>query len=431
MAKQDLEIRTKATDADKTAADLGKIKSAQDGVVSGTKDQKPAVEGLTDAQKKLNAAEGDWYSLLNQVDPRLGLVADQLMKFTKIMGSAGAAQISFTDLLKKTAAGLRANADALKLVGAGAAAAGAIWLVVRAYKALGEEAKAATEALNKSAEATIAARVEHEKSAESLRKEADQRERMPTLTTEGAEAIKRESEMYARRFPAIDAAQAEKSLVMMAQSGIAKDKQEAILLLQAGGGQFGIEPGATAEERASDVDAKLAEGRSRELVREGVQRSDIARRRIAQDLMEEARAGQGPQIEALASRFTDDPAAQKKLLQSIADVGGTKGGYDQAFADGGWGESIWNWATGGGGKGFGPASMGSQSREGAFGFQKGVDLTANEVSQLTGAILALDQTMRIGGQSVGIQYRFGETATTTYSNASSGQRVRDEVREGG
>lgn len=114
--KLTLEVREKG--AEQTAKDVGKVGKATDDLQAKTKQQATETTKAAAAQQDLNAAETDYITLLTQIDPRLGQMADGMLKGGKIAGDFATAQINLGDAVQTVTGAIAANANTLKLLGA-------------------------------------------------------------------------------------------------------------------------------------------------------------------------------------------------------------------------------------------------------------------------------------------------------------------------
>lgn len=390
MVDQDLKLKTTVEGADKAAADLKKIDKAQDKISGTTKQAAGPVADLADQQAKLNAAEGDYISVLSQVNPQLGLVADQLLKFAKITNTAGAAQLSLKEITAKATTVLKANAAALKLVAAGGVAALAIWGIVKAYQSLKLEAELATKALAAEADATAKSREEHDKATAAIRAEADQRERLGKLTIAESEQIQAEAARLSRRF-GVDQPRAAQFMARFAGAGVPQETLDLLTIAQQrlGGADLAkITPEAGMRPR--DIRLRAETAAQQEFVREAAaaqeRTANEQARRRRQELQAQITVGRGTLAEEFVAQITTEPEEAKTLLDALARVGGTKGGLEAARRGrAGLGVLI------GQQPGF---LLEAQGTFDAFGDQR-FELTPREFSQLTSAINALNDTMRV------------------------------------
>jgi hypothetical protein len=421
-AEQDLKLKAQVEGADKAAADLGKIDAAQGKVVDKTKQATPATESLKDAQVELNAAEGDYISLLTQAHPQLGLMVDSMLKFAKITNEAGSAQLSLGAILNKTTTALKANAGVLKLVGAAGIAALAVWKLVEAYKGLAVEAEAANTALTAEAEATDKSRKAHEAAAKAVRDEANERQKLDKLLVEPSEAITRQAAGIARRFPAVDPTQAASLIGRFAGAGLEAEELETLVLAQAGKARVdpGVERGPEALRSFANV--KLRETAVRDAARAAIKISGTLGRRRRSDLAIQAQAGGGAEVEGIVSQLTDDPETQERILGLIADVGGTTGGLEAQTR----GVSLAE-RTGLGIFQGGPTRIESLVETHALtGAAAQRDVSASDFALLTAAIQNIDQTIKSQGPAVGYQIVNAPDAITQQGRTSTGQTIGED-----
>lgn len=426
MPEQDLTIRHKSEGADKVAADLGKIDKAQDTVQSTTKAGTKTTEAATDAQGKLNAAEGDFFSLLSQIDPRLGLAADQLMKFAKITAGATTDQKGLGAAVSKTTQFLKDNAQIVKLIGAATAAAAAIYMLVQAYKALAEERERANKALAAENEALEESRKQHRDEAAAIREAADARKNMPELTVEASTAAAREAKRLTERFPGIKPEEAQQIAVGYAGTDVsAADREAAALALSRG--QTGVvpEPWMGPEAREAHLQDALSQDRVRQAEAAARRESAELARRQAQRTARQAQQGAGEDIEALIRResagLSDE--GMQKYLEVIKHVGGTPGGLEDAL--GGRDRARRHQQ-----REFGTAYLQSQLGAGDTGFIRDTfNLDKRELNEITRVLMRIEQNTWNTQPTVGMMIINGEDAASRAGKEIYGANMRDG-REG-
>jgi hypothetical protein len=167
MADQELRLKATAEGFDEAAGKVKAVDDAQKQVASTTTKGIKATEAATAAQDKANVSAETYTALLSRISPGLAALFDGMVKGTKIIGDLATQQLSLRGVMSKTAGVIRANANALKLIGAGGAVVAGIMLIVRAVnqmkeafekvtKRIKEQSAALTEATRNQREATQA-----------------------------------------------------------------------------------------------------------------------------------------------------------------------------------------------------------------------------------------------------------------------------------
>ena len=142
---QDLKLQAKAVGFDQAAKDVDKVADAQKGLTDKVDGSGKAAEDQAESQQKSTAAASDYVAILSRLDPRLGALADSLLKATTITGSMDGKTVSLGDSLKKVTGFLNTNVGALKSFGAIAVAVFAA--VAAAVQAMVAELNQANQAI--------------------------------------------------------------------------------------------------------------------------------------------------------------------------------------------------------------------------------------------------------------------------------------------
>jgi len=229
MGEHKATVRAETVGAEQAAKDLDKVTQAEESLAGQTSKAGSASETAAKQADKFHASESDVVSLLTQASPTLGAFVDGMLKSGKIAGDLASRNINLKETFGSLSAAIKANAGALKLLGAGAAVAAGIWLIVRALNAereamerVNEEIKKRTAAQNelKGAERDRAAEIERLRDAS----------RQGPFDEEEARAAKETAEDVKARAPFIDEAAINRAVAAV---GGREDR--------AGGGRFGIE----------------------------------------------------------------------------------------------------------------------------------------------------------------------------------------------
>lgn len=147
-----------------------------------------ANEKLGDTQKQVNASTDTWISLLNNVHPALGAMADAAVKGVSALGDLATQSISIRRVLGRATKAARKHAAALKLIGAGGAAAASIAFLTKTVFALQEAQERAAQAAQRDKEALNEQKRAADELNRSLRDQLNLRRRMATETVESIES---------------------------------------------------------------------------------------------------------------------------------------------------------------------------------------------------------------------------------------------------
>lgn len=137
--KQKLTIEAGLEGGQQTAQGLDQIDKAQEKVTDGTKAAEKPTEALADAQDKAAASAEEYTSLLSQMHPALGGMADMMVKGSKIIGDFAAQEINVTEITKKATTAFNENAKTIGLLGGAAVAAAGFVALAKAMAYVREE----------------------------------------------------------------------------------------------------------------------------------------------------------------------------------------------------------------------------------------------------------------------------------------------------
>lgn len=204
------------------------------------------VDRLSTGQERLVAAEGDFISLLQQVNPQLGLFADVGLKVVKVLDQVGSGQISVTDAVSAASKAFKDNLGLLKTFAAGGAVVAGIAAIASAFRQVKAEADAATKAINENAEAaTKAAREARARETEIGRISAQGRE--GPLTPEEVRTLGGRVATARERFPGLEEGALNEAAARLGTQASVDDLIDAALLGRQGRIQF---PAEESRERA-------------------------------------------------------------------------------------------------------------------------------------------------------------------------------------
>jgi len=113
-----MKIGVRAEGTDKASKDLKSVADAQQEVTGKVGASATQSAAASEATKKLTASESDYLETLRRINPAIGDMADVMFKGLKIVGSLGAKSISLTGILRRLTGVVKANAEALKMLGA-------------------------------------------------------------------------------------------------------------------------------------------------------------------------------------------------------------------------------------------------------------------------------------------------------------------------
>ncbi len=188
MAKQKFTSEVEVKGAAKAAKDFDKIAKAQAGVTDKGTAAVAQTAKATEATKQLSASESDFIGVLSRINPALGGLADALLKGGKIAGDLASQNISLSGALNKATGAIKANAGALKLIGAGGAVVVAIMLITKAMGAMREEAEATASAIREQVAALNELQNQRSTQSESLERMSARRREGPLTADESAAA---------------------------------------------------------------------------------------------------------------------------------------------------------------------------------------------------------------------------------------------------
>ncbi len=147
--------------ADKAAADLDNVAAAEQRLVDAQQELAETksvgdIDEIAKSAKAVKAAEKELgnfkktaddtsisteklTSLLTQISPELGQLADATLKSVSLFGELGTKSLSLNGLMTAGKAGVLKYKDSLLLLGAGGAAVGSLFFLMSVWKKLGEE----------------------------------------------------------------------------------------------------------------------------------------------------------------------------------------------------------------------------------------------------------------------------------------------------
>lgn len=130
---------------DRVTDGLGNMRSAFE-------EHEKAVQADAEATAKNAAGKSDYLQILRQINPALGQLAETLINASKIAGDMASKNIDLTKGFEGLKGAILANANALKLFGAGALVAVGIYAISAALRRMREEFEAATKAIREQTE---------------------------------------------------------------------------------------------------------------------------------------------------------------------------------------------------------------------------------------------------------------------------------------
>ncbi len=192
MGKQKFTSEIEVTGASKAAADFAKVDKAQKGVTDQGTAAVEQTKAATEATDKLSASESDFIGVLSRINPALGGLADALLKGGKIAGDLASQNISLSGAFAKATGAIKANAGALKLIGAGGAVVLAIAAIAGAMARMREEALAVTAAIRDQVDALNDLQKQRSSQSENLERMSARRREGPLTadeTTAASQAV--------------------------------------------------------------------------------------------------------------------------------------------------------------------------------------------------------------------------------------------------
>ena len=269
------------------------------------------VERLSGGQQTLNAAEGDFISLLQQLNPRLGLFADIGLKATKVLDQIGKGNLTVSDAISGASKALRGNIGLLKTVAASGAVVAGIAAVVSQYRALKQEAEQATNAIEANAQAaTTAAREGRARESEIGRISIANKE--GPLTPEQVRVLSAQVGRVRQKFPGVSESLLNESAARLGPDISDDQLVNTAILLDAN--KIQLPANATAEQRR-----KIAFG--------GADRES--------DLVQRSRKVTG--VEGVRARLANEAATQLRTSggsrESIIEILKAQGGKEFQGAD--------------------------------------------------------------------------------------------------
>ncbi len=188
MGKQKFTSEVEVTGADRAAKDFDKISNAQKGLTDETAGSVKETVKADEATKKLSASEGDVVGILSRLNPALGGLADAILKGGKIAGDLASQNISLSGAFSKATGAIKANAGALKLIGAGGAVVAAIAMIAGAMAKMREETLAVTAAIRDQVDALNDLQKQRSTQSENLERMSARRHEGPLTADESTAA---------------------------------------------------------------------------------------------------------------------------------------------------------------------------------------------------------------------------------------------------
>jgi hypothetical protein len=188
MGDTKLRASVKIDGAGQATKDLKGVAAAQREVTGEVKGAGQEAAQAADAQQKLTASESDFIGVLSRINPALGGLADALLKGGKIAGDLASQNISLSGAFQKATGAIKANAGALKLIGAGGAVVVAIGLIAGAMAKMREEALAVTAAIKDQVDALNDLQKQRSTQSENLERMSAKRHEGPLTADESRAA---------------------------------------------------------------------------------------------------------------------------------------------------------------------------------------------------------------------------------------------------
>ncbi len=138
-----------AAGQDRLTGESGKAAEAAEQQAAAAEQQAAATEQQAAATDKAAASTEDYTSILGRIHPALGALADAFVKGSRVAGDLAEKQIKLGDVTASVTKLVGENAAAIKLLGAGGAAAAAILFLISQVNRLKEEWAEANDELRK------------------------------------------------------------------------------------------------------------------------------------------------------------------------------------------------------------------------------------------------------------------------------------------
>lgn len=144
-SERELRMRHTSEGAEKVRADLDKIKDGEEHVEQTTEDLGKATDDLGVSKENLT-------SVLNNIHPALGGLADGLINATQLAGKLGTANLDLSRIIQAGREAIVKYKDAIMLLGAGGAAVLALLALKQAWEGVAQAERDAIEAAQAFAE---------------------------------------------------------------------------------------------------------------------------------------------------------------------------------------------------------------------------------------------------------------------------------------
>jgi len=147
QGEQELKLKARVDGAKEAAREIGDVGKATEQVGKEADKAKTPIKDQTEAQKTLNAAEGDYLGILSAIHPVLGAFAGSVLNAVKVSGDLANKQIDLKGILESATTAVKDNAGALASIGSGGAVVIGIMAIVAALAKTKEEAQRVKAAL--------------------------------------------------------------------------------------------------------------------------------------------------------------------------------------------------------------------------------------------------------------------------------------------
>ncbi|HUU46121.1 MAG TPA: hypothetical protein VM118_10355, partial [Acidobacteriota bacterium] len=314
---QDLTSTVKVVGAGQAAEDLAKVAGAQETVAKETATTGQAAAAASDAQKKLSASESDVIGVLTRINPMLGGMADALLKGGKIAGDLASTNINLTEVFGSLTAAVKANAAALKLIGASGAVLLGIYAIVHAFGSMREEAERATKAIQDQIDALNELRKAEQTRAQTLEDIADTRREGGYATAEEAKAAAQRAGRVGERSPHLDEQAILRAVALAGAQRDTGDLEKIAWLIQTD--RVKLEPGMGADSRERRIESAL--NRHGEVIEKSIQREAEQRKEIKTEARREAVATEGSTLNLeKVVRDAMGPAATEENTKAMMEL---------------------------------------------------------------------------------------------------------------
>ncbi|MCO6436547.1 MAG: hypothetical protein J5J06_05620 [Phycisphaerae bacterium] len=271
-----------------------------------------------ESTRKNIAADSDYVSVLRQVNPALGQIAETFINVSRIAGDLASQNIDASKTYDTLKTAILGNVGALKLFGAGALVAVGIYAIAAAVRRMREEFEAATKAIrDQTEEATTLAQkqAELQQSIENL---SDTR-REGGFTADEARAAANQARRLRERLPFLSEDAASQAATFGAGRSTEEVERIAVAIQS---GRLQLDGGLRPETRERRIEAALerfAEEIARTIARE---RNQAAEETTAARGQLGRVGGSDEELRRVASRFTEGTGLDPALIATIAKVVG-------------------------------------------------------------------------------------------------------------